>query len=55
MPLRHHIVAIALLWVAEIGWLFYREFLPYLRPNVPPPFAFDLIDHAPRQGGEVEW
>ena len=55
MPLRHHIVAIALLWVAAIGWLFYREFLPYLRPNVPPPFTIDLIDQAPRQVGEVEW
>jgi len=46
MPPRVVIAAIALFWLASVGWFALREWWPWLRADTPPPFTVELADEA---------
>jgi hypothetical protein len=46
MPPRLLSLLIVAFWTATIGWLFYLDVWPQLRPGGPPPFSIDLADEA---------
>ena len=49
MPPRLAVVAIALFWLASMGWLAYRDWWPWWRADSPPPIAVELADEAAPQ------
>lgn len=59
MPVRHHVLAIVLFWIATTGWLIYREVGSQRGSGEPPPVSIDLPDEVGRatywtvkQGGD---
>src|SRR5689334_16019447 len=54
MPSRPVVASIFLLWLATLGFAFYRDIWPRLAAAGPPPIAFDLADEA-SQFVPVRW
>jgi hypothetical protein len=55
MPSRWISLTIVLFWLATTGYLGYKEFLPLLEPDVPPPFTIDLVDEAQHESSQIRW
>jgi hypothetical protein len=53
MPPRWLTLFILAFWAATTGWMVYREVLPRLRANDPPPFAIELTDEV--NGPAIIW
>lgn len=46
MPPRIVTASIVGFWLFTLGWFAYREWLPWLRADSPPPFTVELVDEA---------
>ncbi len=46
MPPRIVTASIVAFWLFTLGWFAYREWLPWLRADSPPPFTVELVDEA---------
>jgi hypothetical protein len=46
MPPRPVSLLVVAFWAATVGWLFYLDVWPQVRPGGPPPFTIDLADEA---------
>jgi hypothetical protein len=56
MPSRNFVWGILLFWMGTMGWMFHRDFWPYLRPGDAPPYTIDLTDEAlMRETPEIHW
>jgi hypothetical protein len=51
MPPRWFAWLIGLFWLTMMGWLFWRDLWPSLRPGDPPPFHIDDVEEVLRKSG----
>lgn len=55
MPPRWACIAIVGFWLAVNGWLLYRDVVPRLLPDQPPPYSVDLLEEAKIRRPEILW
>jgi hypothetical protein len=55
MPPRPITLGILIFWLSSMGWLFWRDFWPALRPGQQPPFIIDLSREAEGKRSATYW
>jgi hypothetical protein len=55
MPPRWLCVGIVLFWLSATGWMAWRDLLPRLLPDQPPPYAIELVEEARTNRAYISW